>query len=72
MVQLNLALFNFEEALAIFDRLPIFDQSFDDGSLKLRLNLVHDFHRLDDADDGVLDDFGACVGEGLTFREAAR
>src|SRR5690606_34202540 len=42
-------LFDDEQRLAVFDRLAVLDQDLGDGSGELRLDLVHQFHRFDDA-----------------------
>src|SRR5262245_48239901 len=52
---LNMALFaalprpNGEEFLAVFDRLAVFDERADDLPGHVRLDLVHQLHRLDNA-----------------------
>ena len=43
-----------EESLSVLDGLAIFCGDFGDDSAGLGLDFVHDLHRLDDADDGVL------------------
>jgi hypothetical protein len=40
---------NKEERLAIFHRLGAFGKNFDDPSIDLRLDFVHQLHRFDDA-----------------------
>ena len=42
-----------EKRLAILDRLPVLDIDLDDLAGRLRLDLVHQLHRLNDTDDGV-------------------
>src|SRR6478752_5507362 len=37
-----------EQRLAVFDRLRVFDQNLAHDSRELRLDFVHDLHRLDD------------------------
>src|SRR5262245_47399380 len=52
-----------EEGLAILHGLPVVDQDLDDPSRRLGLDLVHELHRLDDAEDlAFLDDL-ALAGE---------
>ena len=68
MVRCGSALLDFEEALAVFDRLTVFDEDFEDRALSLGLNLVHDFHGLNDANNGGFHDFGADIRKRLTFR----
>src|SRR5215510_9450125 len=41
-----------EERLPIFNRLAVLNVNLDDFTFHLRLNLIHQFHCLDDADDG--------------------
>lgn len=64
----RLALLDLEKALAVFDRLPVFSEDFENGPLCFRLDLVHDLHRLNDADDGVFDDFSPNIDERLALR----
>ncbi len=64
----DLALFDLEELLPVFDGLAVIDEELDDGAFHLGLDLVHDFHGLDDADHAGLGDLGADLGEGLGFR----
>src|SRR5471030_1559716 len=66
----RLALFDFEEALAVFNGLAIFDENLEDSAFGLGLNLIHDFHGLDDADHAVFDGFGSDVGERFTLRRS--
>jgi hypothetical protein len=40
-----------EEDLAVFNRMRVLCENFFHHSVKLRLDLVHDFHRFDDAKD---------------------
>ncbi len=61
------ALFNLEEPLAVFDRLTVFDENLQNRALGFGLDLIHDFHRFDDADDRVLDDLRSRIGIWLTF-----
>src|SRR5215475_619835 len=42
--------FDPEQWLAVFDRLAVFDEDFGDGSAGVGWNLVHQLHRLDDAE----------------------
>src|SRR3954449_6455426 len=57
-----------EQRLSELDRLPVLDQDLGDRPLHLRLDVVEDFHGLDDADIGVLIDGGSdrherlCIG----------
>src|SRR5208283_3305075 len=67
-VSASSALLQLKEPLAVFHRLAVFHQDLQDGALRLRLYLVHDLHRLDDADQRVLLYLGAQVHEGLTLR----
>ena len=62
------ALLNLEETLPVFDRLTVLDEDLKDRAFNLRLNLVHDLHGFDDADDGILGDFGVYLNIGRTFR----
>src|SRR5262245_18611072 len=39
-----------EERLAVLDGLGVLDQAGDDGAIDLGLDLVHELHRLDDAE----------------------
>src|SRR6516165_913676 len=39
-----------EERLAVFDRLPVVDEDFLDDASLIRLDLVQELHRFDDAD----------------------
>ena len=55
-----------EKRLAVFDGLAILDIDLDDFTGRLRLNFVHQLHRLDDADDRVRFDVAADAHE--TFR----
>src|ERR1017187_2501518 len=50
---------NLEQRLAEFHRLAVFDQHLGDNAFDLGLDLVHDFHRFDDADDAIRTDLGA-------------
>src|ERR1051326_9096014 len=43
--------FDTEQRLAVLYRLPVFNINLDDFSARLGLNLVHEFHGFDDADD---------------------
>lgn len=61
-------LFDLEESLAVFDRLAILDQNLDDIPFGLSLNFIHDLHRFDDTDHGVLYHLRAYVGEGFALR----
>src|SRR5262245_15216428 len=54
-----------EELLAVLDGLPIARVDRDDLSLDVGLDLVHQLHRLDDAEDLALPDAGADLGEGF-------
>ena len=59
---------NFEEGLAELDRLAVFRHHLGDHAPHLGLDFVHHFHRLDDANDGVLVDFLADLGERRRLR----
>ena len=61
------ALPQLEEPLAVFDRLAVLDQDLDDRALGFSLDLVHDLHRFDDADQRVILDLRADVHERLTL-----
>src|SRR5579862_5850317 len=60
--------FDFVEALAVFDRLAVFNEDFEDAAFGFRLNLVHDLHGLNDADDRLLLELCADFDEGRAFR----
>jgi hypothetical protein len=44
---------DFEQRLAEFDRLRVFDEHLSDDAFDLGFDFVHHFHGFDDADDGV-------------------
>src|SRR5690554_1184741 len=54
-----------EELLAVFDRLPVLDEDLEDRARELALDLVHQFHRLDDAKRAAALDALALLDEGL-------
>jgi len=54
-----LALLYLKEELAVFNRLTVLDENLDDSPFRLSLNLIHDLHRLNDADERVFRDLGA-------------
>src|SRR5215510_7796777 len=54
-----------EELLAVLDGLPVARVDRDDLALDVGLDLVHELHRLDDAEDLPLADPGADLGERL-------
>src|SRR3954452_6052794 len=58
-----LALFHPEQNLAKLHRLAVFRDDLGDGALGFRFDFVHDFHRLDDADDGFFGDFLSDIDE---------
>src|SRR3712207_7159539 len=47
----RLALLDLEERLAVLDRVAVLGEHRDDGAVDLGLDLVHELHRLDDAED---------------------
>src|SRR5262245_18213760 len=53
-----------EEHLAELHRLPVRHEDVDDLGVHLRLDLVHELHRLDDAQDLALADLGPRLDEG--------
>src|SRR5262245_16434122 len=53
-----------KERLPVLDGLSVFDQDLHDAARRLRLDLVHQLHRLDDAEDLVLLDDVAFADEG--------
>src|SRR5215213_10279826 len=57
-----------EQRLPELDRLPVLAEDLLDGSGLVRLDLVHDLHRLDDADRLTLLDDRADLGERLAAR----
>src|SRR5687768_2468151 len=57
-----------EEDLAKLDRLGILDTDFPDDPAELRFDLIHDFHRFDDADRLPRRHPGACLEIGLRAR----
>ena len=64
----RLAQLNFKEALTVFDGLAVFDENLGHSAFCFGLDLVHDFHGLNDTDHRVFDDFGAPLNERFTFR----
>src|SRR4051812_15193957 len=58
---------NREELLAVLDRLSVLRIDADDRSVDVRLDLVHQLHRLDDAEDLPLRDAVADVHERFGF-----
>src|SRR3569832_2329439 len=50
---------NLEQGLTEFDRLGVLDEDGGDHAASFGLDLVHDLHRLDDADNGVRVNFRA-------------
>ena len=64
---LGSALFDLKKALAIFNRLAIFDENFHNGTLGFRLNLIHNLHRFNDAHNGIFDNFRSDIDERLAF-----
>src|SRR5580658_585482 len=61
-------LFYLKQPLAVFDRLAVFNQHLEDDPLGLSLDLVHDFHGLDDANHRIFDDFGVDVRKRFALR----
>ena len=45
-----------KKRLAKLNRLTVFSENFGDNSAGFGLNLVHHFHRFDDANDGIFGD----------------
>ena len=56
-------LLELEQPLAVFHGLPVFHQHLHNGALRFSLDLIHDLHRLDNTDDGVLHDFRPDISE---------
>src|SRR5438477_8081489 len=48
---LNIRRFDREQALAVLNRLAVLDVALHDLSIALRVDLVHQLHRFDDAED---------------------
>src|SRR6478672_2845327 len=59
-----------EQRLPEFDRLPVLAKDLLDGAGLVGLDLVHDLHRLDDADGLAFLDDGADLGKRFTARTA--
>ena len=57
-----------EQGLAVFDGFAAFDQNLFDCAVDFGADFVHDFHRFDDADDGVPAHGVAFPHEGGGFR----
>jgi len=64
----SLALFYLKQLLPVLHGLAIFNEHFEDRSFGLRLDFVHDLHRLNDADDARFRDLGTFLNKGRTVR----
>ena len=63
MKMLGLGGLDLEQALSVFDWLTVLNQGFDYRPLGFSLDLVHDFHGLDDTGDGLFLDLGIHIGK---------
>ena len=59
---------NAKKRLAVLDRLTIFDVNLDHFTNRLRLNLIHQFHRFNDTDNRVGLDVTANLHERIRSR----